>query len=111
MKGLVNIPASAIELDLLYKTQNRNRQDPLSQFFSDPFFSQRTQVQHKILRSQPLVVDVLPLPKGAPKGFKNLIGEFEISSKIGKRNLEVGDNTTLTVTVSGSGDIKGVTIE
>ena len=111
MKGLVNIPASAIELDLLYKTQNRNRQDPLSQFFSDPFFSQRTQVQHKVLRSQPLVVDVLPLPKGAPKGFKNLIGEFEISSKIGKRNLEVGDTTTLTVTVSGTGDIKGVTIE
>jgi hypothetical protein len=111
MKGLINIPASTIELDLLYKTQNRNRQDPFSQFFNDPFFGQRTQVQHKILRSQSFAVDVLPLPQGAPKGFKNLIGEFDISAKLGKKDLEVGDTTTLTVTVSGRGDIKGVTIE
>ena len=111
MVGLIDIPASIIELDLLYKTQSRNRQDPFSQFFNDPFFGQRTQVQHKVLRSKSLQVNVLQLPKGAPKGFKNLIGEFEISSKLGKRNLEVGDTTTLTVTVSGRGDVKGVTIE
>ena len=111
IKGIIDIPASVIELDLLHKTQSRHRQDPFSQFFNDPFFGQRTQVQHKVLRSQPLALDVLPLPKGAPKGFKNLIGEFEISSKLGKSDLEVGDTTTLTVTVSGRGDIKGVTIE
>ena len=111
MEGLITIPSSIIELDLLYKTQNRNRQDPFSQFFNDPFFGQRTQVQHKVLRSKSLEVNVLPLPKGAPKGFKNLIGEFKISSKLGKRNLEVGDTTTLTVTVSGRGNVKGVTIE
>ena len=111
MEGLITIPSSIIELDLLYKEQNRNRQDPFSQFFNDPFFGQRTQVQHKVLRSKSLEVNVLPLPKGAPKGFKNLIGEFKISSKLGKRNLEVGDTTTLTVTVSGRGNVKGVTIE
>ena len=110
-KGLVHIPASAIELDLLYKTQSRTRQDPFSQFFNDPFLGQRTKVEHKVLRSKPLSVDVLPLPDGAPKGFKNLIGQFKISAELGKRSLEVGDTTTLTVIISGRGDIKGVTIE
>ena len=103
-KGLIEIPASIIELDLLYKTQNR--QDRFSQFFG-----QRTQAEHKVLRSQPLQVEVLPLPDGAPKGFKNLIGQFNISAELGKTDLEVGDTTTLTVTVSGRGNVRDISFE
>ncbi len=110
-KGRLEIPAATVELDLLHKAQSRSRQDPFSHFFNDPFFGRRTQVEHKVLRSQPVSIEVLPLPDGAPNGFKNLIGQFRISAELGKRDLEVGDTTTLTVTVSGKGNVRGISFE
>ena len=107
-KGLVEIPSSIIELDLYQRAQTRSRHDPFDQFFRDPFFSQGVQTEHKILRSQPLSVNVLPLPNNPPKGFKNLIGKFNIAAELGKKNLEVGDTTTLTVTVSGRGNVRDI---
>lgn len=105
-KGSLLIPASIVELDLLHQTQNRSRRDPFSQFFN-----RGTRAQHKTLRSQPLSIEVLPLPNGAPEGFKNLIGEFKIVAKLGKNDLEVGDTTTLTVTVSGKGNAQSITVD
>ncbi len=110
-KGKLEIPAATVELDLLHKAQSRSRQDPFSQFFNDPFFGRRTHVEHKVLRSQPISIEVLPLPDGAPNGFKNLIGQFKISAELGKRDLEVGDTTTLTVIVSGKGNVRDISFE
>ena len=110
-KGRYEIPSSMIELDLIHSTQNRSRRDPFSQFFNDPFFGRRTQADHKVLRSQPLSIEVLPLPDGAPEGFENIIGQFNISAELGKNDLEVGDTTTLTVTVSGKGNVQDITFD
>ncbi len=110
-KGRYEIPSSMIELDLIHSTQNRSRRDPFSQFFNDPFFGRRTQAEHKVLRSQPLSIEVLPLPDGAPEGFENIIGQFNISAELGKNDLEVGDTTTLTVTVSGKGNVQDITFD
>ena len=106
--GLIEVPSAIIELDLYQRAQTRSRHDPFDQFFRDPFFSRGVQAEHKVLRSQPLSVNVLPLPDRAPKGFKNLIGQFDISAELGKKDLEVGDTTTLTVTVSGKGNVKNI---
>jgi hypothetical protein len=102
-KGLHEIPSAMIELDLFHPMKNRSRRDPFSQFFG-----QRTQAEHKVLRSQPLSIEVLPLPDGAPEGFENIIGQFNISAELGKNDLEVGDTTTLTVTVSGKGNVQDI---
>ena len=75
------------------------------------FLGRRAHVEHKVLRSQPISIEVLPLPDGAPNGFKNLIGQFKISAELGKRSLEVGDTTTLTVTVSGKGNVRDISFE
>ncbi len=109
--GLHEIPPSRIELDLLHRAQGRSRRDPFSQFFNDPFFGQRAQAEHKVLRSQPMSLEILPLPEGAPKGFNNLIGQFEISAELGNKNLEVGDTSTLTVVISGRGNIQDVSLD
>jgi hypothetical protein len=110
-KGLAEIPPAILELDLLYRTQNRSGRDPFSQLFNDPFFGRGIRTEHKVLRSQPLSVEILPLPDGAPKGYKNLIGIFKISAELGKKDLEVGDTTTLTVTVSGQGNVRDISFE
>jgi hypothetical protein len=108
--GRHKIPSAVINLDLLHQTQSHSRRDPFSQFFNDPFLGRGTRSVHKILRSKPLSVEILPLPDGAPNEFGNLIGQFYISAKLGKNNLEVGDTTTLTVTISGKGNVRDISL-
>ena len=108
--GKAEIPSATLELDIYHRPQNRPNGGPFSQFFNDPFFSQGTRAEHKVLRTKPISIEVLPLPKkGKPEGLKNIIGNLNIVAKLGKDDLEVGDTTTLTITVSGNGNLRGVT--
>ena len=53
----------------------------------------------------------MELPKdGKPNNFNNTIGEFKMVATLGKTELEVGDTTTLTVTVSGRGNVRGISL-
>ncbi|MBC8282660.1 MAG: protein BatD [Nitrospinae bacterium] len=107
--GKAEIPAAILEFDIYHRTKNRSNQGPFGQFFNDPFFSQTTRTEHKVLRTKPLSLEILPLPeKGKPKDFKNTIGQFQMDASLGKNDLEVGDTTTLTITVSGKGNVKGI---
>lgn len=81
----------------------------LDNFFNDPFdpFSARTrQVE---IRTAPQTVAVLPLPReGQPAAFGGAVGQFSIKGSIDKSKSEVGQPLTLTVDVSGDGNIKSV---
>jgi hypothetical protein len=103
--GKAEIPSAMLDLDIYHRTRSNRRG-----FFNDPFFGQGIRAEHKVLRSKPLSVEILELPeKNKPLGFKNIIGQFNIQANLGKMDLEVGDTTTLTITVSGKGNIRGVT--
>jgi len=107
--GKAEIPTASLEFDIYHRTQKRSNQGPFGQFFNDPFFNQSTRAEHKILRTKPIFLEILPLPEnGMPKNFNNTIGEFQMDATLGKNNLEVGDTTTLTVTVLGRGNIRGI---
>lgn len=102
--GKAEIPPAMLDLDIYHRTRSNRRG-----FFNDPFFGQGIRAEHKVLRSKPLSVEILALPeKNKPVDFKNIIGQFNIQAELGKNNLEVGDTTTLTITVSGKGNIRGV---
>lgn len=103
--GKAEIPSAMLDLDLYQRTRSNRRG-----FFNDPFFGQGIRSEHKVLRSKALSVEILALPKkNKPVDFKNIIGQFNIQANLGKKDLEVGDTTTLTITVSGKGNIRGVT--
>ena len=109
--GKAEIPTASLEFDIYHRTQNRSNQGPFGQFFNDPFFNQSTRAEHKILRTKPIFLEILSLPEnGMPKNFSNTIGEFQIVANLGKNDLEVGDTTTLTVTVSGKGNIRAIVL-
>lgn len=109
--GKARIPPSMLELDLIYRTQGNRRNDPFARFFNDPFFGGSTQSVHKILTTKQTDLNIRRLPEeGKPNGFKNLVGRFAISAELGKTSFELGDTTTLTVTVSGTGNILDVTL-
>jgi len=76
-------------------------------FFSGAFFGGRGQAATKILRAAPVSLDVSPLPAaGRPEGFQGLVGSFSLRAEVGDREIRRGDSTTLTVTVSGEGNLR-----
>lgn len=109
--GEAIIPPSTLELDLIYKTQQNLTNDPFARFFNDPFLRGSTKTFHKVLTTKQINLKIHRLPeKGKPKTNNGLVGRFSILAKLGKTSIEVGDTTTLTVIVSGTGNISDVTL-
>ena len=57
------------------------------------------------LESDPIVVEVLPLPPGAPAGFTGAVGKFNISADVDDTEGKVNEPVQLTVRVVGEGNI------
>ena len=110
--GKAIVPSSMMELDLIYQRESNRRRDPFARFFNDPFFGRNTKSDHKILTTKPIKIKAKILPNSEkPKEFRNLVGRFSLSATIGKNILEIGDTTTLTVTISGTGNIMDATLD
>lgn len=81
--------------------------------FNDPFFqdafggSDVTYHDYDYpTSSQPLTVHVKALPdEGKPAGFNGAVGAFRIAASLDKSHFSTDDAATLTVTVSGHGNI------
>lgn len=89
--------------------QQRNRSqgyDPFDDFFGDILGTSYTNVR-KDIKSQPFEIEVLPLPTvNKPSSFKGAVGQYTFTSKIDKSELNVNEAFTLTLTVSGKGNIE-----
>jgi tetratricopeptide (TPR) repeat protein len=60
------------------------------------------------LRSEPITLEVLPLPEaGRPADFGGAIGKFSLDVKAAPRDVVAGDPVTLTITVRGTGTLEG----
>jgi hypothetical protein len=84
--------------------------DPFSPDFFARFFSQGvTAPQARTISSQPLVLEVTPLPAaGRPADFTGAVGRFTLAAKVDKNRSKVGDAVNLTVTVQGTGNLKAI---
>ena len=73
----------------------------------DGFFDSYETIRKRI--STPAIkVNVRPLPAGAPASFTNAVGDYKISSSISSGELKSHEAATLSVTVSGKGNISMV---
>jgi hypothetical protein len=76
-------------------------------FFSDPFADMAYRDVPVHLKSTPVTIEVSALPaKGKPEGFTGAVGSFSMSSKLSHAQLSTDDVATLTLTISGSGNLK-----
>ncbi|MGH8014954.1 MAG: BatD family protein [Candidatus Zixiibacteriota bacterium] len=80
--------------------------------YRDPFdvfgnvFGRGTEIT---VRSQPVVLNVRPLPeKGKPKDFTGTVGKFSITATIDKREVEVSQPLTAVFKITGVGNVKSV---
>jgi hypothetical protein len=105
-KGVLEIAHSSLKCDVVVKKKRRRRS-----FFNDPFsddsFFGFSETVPKVFRTSPITVMVQPLPAaGKPADFDNLVGDFRLSSELSTNKLEVGASATLTLTLSGTGNLK-----
>ena len=78
--------------------------DPFSDpFFSNPFgqFGERREVE---ITSEPVTLEVKPLPQNAPTSFSGAIGNFSMTTDAKPKSVQVGDPITVTSTISGRGN-------
>jgi hypothetical protein len=86
------------------QTKRRSR-DPFDAFFNDPFFSPLQTVQQDF-KSNALTIRVDPLPGNAPREFAGAVGRYSMNVSVDKKEVATGDPMTLRITVSGSGNVK-----
>jgi hypothetical protein len=73
--------------------------DPVRVTASGGFFSSDVDVQ-----SDPLAIDVQPLPNGAPVDFNGAVGQFQLSATPDRTRTRLGEPVTLRVELSGVGN-------
>ena len=80
--------------------------------FSDPFFSnpfaqmgERREVE---IKSDPVALEVKPLPRNAPPSFSGAIGNFAMTTDANPKSVQVGDPITVTSAISGRGNFDRV---
>jgi BatD DUF11 like domain len=85
-----------------------NQDDPFSDpFFSNPF-SQVGERREVEIKSEPVALEVKPLPPNAPVSFSGAIGNFTMATDAKPRTVQVGDPVTVTTTISGRGNFDRV---
>jgi hypothetical protein len=102
-EGTTEIDPAKFSCDVLMQSRRRG-------FFNEPFvdsFFGFSKTEPKMLHSNPITLEVRPLPlEGKTALFSGLVGQFSLSTGVSKKQLEVGDTTTLTITIKGSGNIR-----
>src|ERR1700747_2826356 len=97
-----NAPRSRSPFDLF------DLDDPFSDpFFSNPFaqMGERRDIQ---ISSDPVALEVEPLPPNAPPSFSGAIGSFTMATDANPKSVQVGDPITVTTTIAGGGTLHRV---
>lgn len=95
-----------IEARVRVRRQGRGAQDPLDRFFGGGLFENT--VEPMALLSDQAVIDVEPLPAGAPEPFSGVVGSLAVSATLDRPAVEADQAVTLTVRVAGSGNLRAV---
>ena len=86
---------------------NSRSMDPFDVFFNDPFFNRNIVNVKKELSSQSLGIEVKGLPEnGKPASFAGAVGNYNFKSEIDKTELSTNEAVTITLTVSGTGNVE-----
>ena len=107
--GKFTIDPMTMECVAQIRTQRNNSRsmDPFEAFFNDPFFNRNITNVQKELSSQSFGLEVKNLPEnGKPASFAGAVGNYKFTSSIDKTDLSTNEAVTVTLTVSGSGNIE-----
>lgn len=90
--GEIEIPDVNFQIDILNPNAPKRR----------GFFSMRN-YESKVVSTPPFKLDVLPLPADAPSSFSGNVGSLTVSAAIDTRELQVGSEYFINITLKGDG--------
>ena len=97
--GKITIAPGKFDLIVRIRTQRRQRS------IFDSFLDMTEDVKRSIT-SNPVTIDVKPLPPGKPASFSGAVGDYKMTSSISTNQLKTNDAVTIKITISGNGSIK-----
>ena len=107
--GNLTLDPMTMECIAQVRTERNNSRsmDPFEAFFNDPFFNRNIVNVKKELSSQALTLEVKNLPEnGKPASFAGAVGNYSFKSDIDKTELSTNEAVTITLTVSGTGNVE-----
>ena len=99
--GQITIGSARIEMNIRQRIQRQTRN-----IFED-FFGSYQDVRKDIITS-PVTINVKPLPAGKPVSFSGAVGSLTMQTSINSTNVKANEAITITVTFSGSGNIRSL---
>ena len=71
------------------------------------FFGATVKSEH--LKADPVTIEIVPLPAGAPAGFDpSAVGRFSIAAEVDRNQVQVGDAITLKLRIDGQGNLRKI---
>jgi hypothetical protein len=106
--GVINIEPMELQCVAQIKSANSQTRDPFfDNFFNDPFFNRSYQNVELKVESNPLSINVKPLPaSGRPLDFSGAVGSFNISSSLDRTELKTNEPLNLKITITGKGNLE-----
>ena len=107
--GKLTLDPMTLECIAQVRTERNNSRsmDPFDVFFNDPFFNRNIVNVKKELTSQTITLEVKNLPEtGKPASFAGAVGNYNFKSDIDKTELSTNEAVTITLTVSGTGNVE-----
>ena len=102
--GPLTIEPAELRCDLV--SSRRSNRSMFDSFFDDSFFG-NSQLIPKVFRTDPVSIEVLPLPEwSGPEPFSGLVGQFDIQAELEADTVAVGESVTLSVTIVGEGNLQ-----
>ncbi len=94
--GELNIEPLRIETEVALPTRST---------FNTFFLNNATRFQPATIASPGIVIESTQLPANAPEGFSGAVGSFSIKAETNRTEVQVGEPFTLSVAISGRGNI------
>ncbi|MDR1332092.1 MAG: BatD family protein [Tannerella sp.] len=99
--GAITIGSGRFEAVVRIRTQRRARS------FFDDFFDSYQDV-NKELTTQPVTINVKPLPSGKPSSFSGAVGSYTMKTTINSDHIKANEAVTITVALNGTGNVRMV---
>ncbi len=104
--GQRTLDPMGIEARVRVQRQGVSASNPFDRVFGGGLLG--TTVEPVALLSDRAVIDVAPLPAGAPEPFSGVVGSLAVNSSLDRATVDADEAVTLTVRVAGSGNLRAV---
>ncbi|MBO4328444.1 MAG: protein BatD [Bacteroidales bacterium] len=107
--GNLTIEPMGLECIAQIQTQRNSQRsnDPFDIFFNDPFFNRSVTNVQKNVETPSINLTIKNLPtEGRPDSFAGAVGNYNFSTSLDRDEVSSNEAVTMTVTVSGSGNIE-----